>query len=137
MQAVVNRPRTRNTEAASFRIEGKVPKFVIMFLESAFKKALTVEVSDAEDDEATLPYEETEWFKELSASMTSGDAVKADRGLRGWTQKVLAKKLGISVQNLSEIERDVRPVSKKMAVKLGSVFGTDPVLYLNLSKNIR
>ena len=136
MQAVVNRPRTRNTEAASFRIEGEVPKFVIMFLESAFKNALKVEVADPVDDDA-VPFEETDWYKELSASMTSGDAVKADRGLRGWTQKVLAEKLGISVQNLSEIERNIRPVSKKMSLKLAEVFGTDPVFYLNLNKNAK
>ena len=128
MLAVVNQPRTQGTEAASFRIEGKVPKFVVMFLESAFSKALKVEVSDDEDDEA-VPFEQTEWYKDIKASMTAGDTVKADRGLRGWTQKVLAQKLGISVQNLSEIERDVRPVSRKMAAKLAEVFNTDPAAY--------
>ena len=125
MLAVVNQPRTQGTEAASFRIEGKVPKFVVMFLESAFSKALKVEVSDDED----VPFEQTEWYKDIKASMTAGDTVKADRGLRGWTQKVLAQKLGISVQNLSEIERDVRPVSRKMAAKLAEVFNTDPAAY--------
>lgn len=127
MLAVVNRPRTRNTEAASFRIEGKVPRFVVMFLESAFRKSMKVETSD--DDDEAVPFEQTDWYKDVRASMTAGDAVKADRGLRGWTQKVLAQKLGISVQNLSEIERDVRPVSKKMAVKLGEVFESDPSAY--------
>lgn len=128
MLAVVNQPRTQGTEAASFRIEGKVPKFVVMFLESAFNKALKVEVSDDEDDVA-VPFEQTEWYRDIKASMTAGDTVKADRGLRGWTQKVLAQKLGISVQNLSEIERDVRPVSRKMAAKLAEVFNTDPAAY--------
>ena len=128
MLAVVNQPRTQGTEAASFRIEGKVPKFVVMFLESAFSKALKIEVSDDEDDVA-VPFEQTEWYRDIKASMTAGDTVKADRGLRGWTQKVLAQKLGISVQNLSEIERDVRPVSRKMAAKLAEVFNTDPAAY--------
>ena len=133
MLAVVNQPRTQGTEAASFRIEGKVPKFVVMFLKSAFNKALKVEVSDDEDDVA-VPFEQTEWYKDIKASMTAGDTVKADRGLRGWTQKVLAQKLGISVQNLSEIERDVRPVSRKMAAKLGEVFNTDPAAYFRFAK---
>lgn len=133
MLAVVNQPRTQGTEAASFRIEGKVPKFVVMFLESAFSKALKVEVSDDEDDVA-VPFEQTEWYKDIKASMTAGDTVKADRGLRGWTQKVLAQKLGISVQNLSEIERDVRPVSRKMAAKLAEVFNTDPAAYFRFAK---
>ena len=128
MLAVVNLPRTPDTEAASFRIEGKVPKFVVMFLESAFNKALKVEVSD-DDDDVAVPFEQTEWYRDIKASMTAGDTVKADRGLRGWTQKVLAQKLGISVQNLSEIERDVRPVSRKMAAKLAEVFDTDPAAY--------
>lgn len=128
MLAVVNQPRTQGTEAASFRIEGKVPKFVVMFLESAFNKALKVEVSD-DDDDVAVPFEQTEWYRDIKASMTAGDTVKADRGLRGWTQKVLAQKLGISVQNLSEIERDVRPVSRKMATKLAEVFDTDPAAY--------
>lgn len=128
MLAVVNQPRTRNTEAASFKVEGKVPKFVVMFLESAFNKALKVEVSDDEDDVA-VPFEQTDFYKEVYENMTAGDTVKADRGLRGWTQKVLAQKLGISVQNLSEIERDVRPVSRKMAAKLAEVFNTDPAAY--------
>ena len=128
MLAVVNQPRTQGTEAASFRIEGKVPKFVVMFLESAFNKALKVEVSD-DDDDVAVPFEQTEWYRDIKASMTAGDTVKADRGLRGWTQKVLAQKLGISVQNLSEIERDVRPVSRKMAAKVAEVFDTDPAAY--------
>ena len=128
MLAVVNQPRTQGTEAASFRIEGKVPKFVVMFLESAFNKALKVEVSD-DDDDVAVPFEQTEWYRDIKASMTAGDTVKADRGLRGWTQKVLAQKLGISVQNLSGIERDVRPVSRKMATKLAEVFDTDPAAY--------
>ena len=133
MLAVVNQPRTQGTEAASFRIEGKVPKFVVMFLESAFNKALKVEVSD-DDDDVAVPFEQTEWYRDIKASMTAGDTVKADRGLRGWTQKVLAQKLGISVQNLSEIERDVRPVSRKMAAKLAEVFNTDPAAYFRFAK---
>ena len=128
MLAVVNQPRTQGTEAASFRIEGKVPKFVVMFLESAFNKALKVEVSD-DDDDVAVPFEQTEWYRDIKASMTAGDTVKADRGLRGWTQTVLAQTLGISVQNLSEIERDVRPVSRKLAAKLAEVFDTDPAAY--------
>lgn len=128
MLAVVNQPRTRNTEAASFRIEGNVPKFVVMFLESAFNKALKVEAYD-DDDDVAIPVDESEWYRGIKSSMTAGDAVKADRGLRGWTQKKTAGLLGISVQNLSEIERDVRPVSRKMAVKLAEVFGTSPEAY--------
>ena len=130
MLAVVNQPRTQGTEAASFRIEGKVPKFVVMFLESAFNKALKVEVSDDEDDVA-VPFEQTEWYREIKAKMTPGDAIKADRGLRCMTQRQLADKLGVPVQNVSEMERGKRAVSRKMALKLGEVFGTDPASFFD------
>lgn len=83
---------------------------------------------ESEDDES-VPVEETDWYREISARMTPGDMVKAARGLRGWTQKTLAGKLGVSVQNVSEMERGVRPVSRKMASKLGEVFGTDPAAF--------
>ncbi|MCQ2092458.1 MAG: helix-turn-helix domain-containing protein [Fibrobacter sp.] len=73
--------------------------------------------------------EDTEWFKNMSTEMTAGKAIRADRGLRGWTQKVLAEKLGISIQNLSAMEHDRRPVSKKMAKKLSQVFGVSPESY--------
>ncbi len=123
MLAVVNQPRTRNTSPASFRVEGEnIPKFVVMFLESAFPDSVKVE----EDDDEAVPVEETDWYREISAKMTPGDTVKAGRSLRGWTQKTLAGKLGVSVQNVSEMERGVRPVSRKMASKLGEVFGMDP-----------
>ena len=62
----------------------------------------------------------------MSAEMTPGKAIRADRGLRGWTPNVLAQKLGISIQNLSAMEHDRRPVSKKMAAKLSQVLGVPP-----------
>ena len=77
-------------------------------------------------DEESVVLESTDWYKKMSAEMTPGKAIRADRGLRGWTQNVLAQKLGISIQNLSAMEHDRRPVSKKMAAKLSLVFGVPP-----------
>ncbi|WP_290923418.1 helix-turn-helix transcriptional regulator [Fibrobacter sp.] len=80
-------------------------------------------------DEESVALESTDWYKKMSAEMTPGKAIRADRGLRGWTQNVLAQKLGISIQNLSAMEHDRRPVSKKMATKLSQVFGAPPETY--------
>ena len=80
-------------------------------------------------DEESIALENTDWYKKMSAEMTPGKAIRADRGLRGWTQNVLAQKLGISIQNLSAMEHDRRPVSKKMAAKLSQVFGVPPETY--------
>ena len=80
-------------------------------------------------DEESVALESTDWYKKMSAEMTPGKAIRADRGLRGWTQNVLAQKLGISIQNLSAMEHDRRPVSKKMATKLSQIFGVPPETY--------
>jgi fido (protein-threonine AMPylation protein)/DNA-binding XRE family transcriptional regulator len=80
-------------------------------------------------EEDSVSLEDTEWNKKMSEDMTSGKAIRADRGLRGWTQKVLAEKLGVSIQNLSAMEHDRRPVSKKMALKLSEIFGVPPESY--------
>ena len=80
-------------------------------------------------DEESVVLENTDWYKKMSAEMTPGKAIRADRGLRGWTQKVLAQKIGISIQNLSAMEHDRRPVSKKMAAKLSQIFGVPPETY--------
>ena len=118
MLAVVNQPRMRNTEPVSFKVVGKnIPKFVLIFLESAFPQSVQVELD--EDDNGSTKLEDWDWYKNINASMTPGDAVKADRGLRAWTQKH---------------ERNVRPVSRKMAVKLGKVFKTDPSAYFDFGK---
>ena len=82
-----------------------------------------------EMDEESVELESSDWYKKMSAEMTPGKAIRADRGLRGWTQNVLAQKLGISIQNLSAMEHDRRPVSKKMAAKLSLVFGVPPETY--------
>jgi plasmid maintenance system antidote protein VapI len=80
-------------------------------------------------DEESVVLESTDWYKKMSAEMTPGKAIRADRGLRGWTQNVLAQKLGISIQNVSAMEHDRRPVSKKMAAKLSQIFGVPPETY--------
>jgi len=80
-------------------------------------------------NEESVALESTDWYKKMSGSMTPGKAIRADRGLRGWTQSVLAQKLGISIQNLSAMEHDRRPVSKKMATKLSQIFGVPPETY--------
>ena len=80
-------------------------------------------------DEESVALESTDWCKKMSVEMTPGKAIRADRGLRGWTQNVLAQKLGVSIQNLSAMEHDRRPVSKKMAAKLSQVFGVPPETY--------
>ena len=135
MLAVVKAPPTHGTKKpVSFKIEGEqIPDFFLGMLKYMFPKCVKiydVPVKKRHDmEEKSVALESTNWYKKMSGSMTPGKAIRADRGLRGWTQNVLAQKLGISIQNLSAMEHDRRPVSKKMAAKLSQVFGVPPETY--------
>jgi DNA-binding XRE family transcriptional regulator len=135
MLAVVKAPPTHGTKKpVSFKIEGEqIPDFFLGMLKYMFPKCVKiydVPVKKRHDmNEELVALESTNWYKKMSGSMTPGKAIRADRGLRGWTQNVLAQKLGISIQNLSAMEHDRRPVSKKMAAKLSQIFGVPPETY--------
>ena len=42
------------------------------------------------------------------------------------TQKELAEKLGSNVQYISNLENGIKPIGRKMAIKLGDIFSIDP-----------
>lgn len=131
MLAVVKAPPMPGTkEPVVFQIKGNIPDCVIGIMRSLFP---SVETSD---DDEFIDLDDSEVLKNIEAKMAPGDAVKADRELRGWTQKILSEKLGISVQNLSEIERGRRAVSRKMATKLASVFDVTPESYFDFGMNL-
>ncbi len=131
MLAVEKAPPMHGTkEPVAFQIKGNIPDCVIGIMRSLFP---SVETSD---DDEFIDLDDSEVLKNIEAKMTPGDAVKADRELRGWTQKILSEKLGISVQNFSEIERGRRAVSRKMATKLASVFDVTPESYFDFGMNL-
>jgi transcriptional regulator with XRE-family HTH domain len=50
---------------------------------------------------------------------TPGKVLAGARGLRGLTQAALAAAIGVHKSHISGMERDVRPIGKAMAKKLG------------------
>lgn len=131
MLAVVKAPPMPGTkEPVAFQIKGNIPECVIGIMRSLFP---SVELSD---DDEFIDLDNSEVLNNIAERMSPGDAVKADRELRGWTQKILSEKLGISVQNLSEIERGRRAVSRKMATKLAAVFDVTPASYFDFGMNL-
>ena len=81
-----------------------------------------------EDDEL-VRWEDTDLAKEIQERTSTGEAIFLDRDMRGMTQAQLAKKLGVAVTVVSDMENNRRAVSRKMAVKLADVFGSDPAAY--------
>ncbi len=68
--------------------------------------------------------------REIAKYTEVGAMVRAGRHKAGLTQKRLANKLEILPHHVSEIEHGKRPISKKMAHKLGKVFDLDYRVFL-------
>ena len=68
--------------------------------------------------------------QEIEKYTEVGAMVRAGRFKAGLTQKELADKLEILPHHVSEMEHGKRPVSKKMAQKLGKIFNLDYRIFL-------
>jgi len=79
------------------------------------------------------PVEERDWLtiEEVFPDFHAGDRIKGLRYREDMTQKQLAEKVGISVQNLSHMEHGRRPIGKDMAKRIAKVLNTDWRLLLS------
>lgn len=77
----------------------------------------------------SIPWREAS--KDLISKYTeTGMLVRGGRHKAGLTQKELAQKIGVLPHHISEMEHGKRPISKKMAQKLGKVFNVDYRVFL-------
>jgi len=73
--------------------------------------------------DVTVEATDTSWFASMRTRLTPGTTMKRYRELRKMTQEELGNKLGnISRQNISHMERGIRPISKKTAKLLSALF---------------
>ena len=78
------------------------------------------------DDDILLDPHEMAFFKEAEASETPGKNMRLYRRNVKMTQAQLAEKLGTTKQAVSNMERGIRPISKKTTKELAKLF-TVPV----------
>ena len=64
-------------------------------------------------------------LEEVFPESHPGMALKGYRMREGMTQKQLAARIGVSVSNLSEMERGRRTIGKGMAKRIGEATGVD------------
>ncbi|MFQ5687502.1 MAG: helix-turn-helix domain-containing protein [Candidatus Scalindua sp.] len=67
---------------------------------------------------------------ESHASLTTGEVIRMLRKLKGWTQKTLAERSGISVTNLSLLENEKIDIGKKRAEQLAKAFDVHPAIIM-------
>jgi len=114
MLAVVKTPRT------NIRIKGKISNKLIEVLVSEYGK--DVQLTRDPDDELVDVFQ-TDWYKNTKKTMTPGTYMKIYRENRKMTQTELGKILGgLPRQHVSNMENGVRPISKKIAMKLAKAF---------------
>ena len=114
MLAVVKTLRT------SVRIKGQISKKLIEVLIAEYGKDIQF-TRDPEDE--LVDVFQTDWYKKTKKTMTPGIYMKIFRENRNMTQAQLGKKLGgLPRQHVSNMENGLRPISKKIALKLSEVF---------------
>ena len=111
MQVVVKRPH--------IKMEGEISSELITFLKERYGE---VDVIENEDDEM-VEIMKTDWYRDIRARTSPGENLRIYRKLHGLSQQELGCKLGrFTRQNISNMERGHRPVSKSAAKKIAELF---------------
>ncbi len=63
-------------------------------------------------------------------TVTSGEAIRMLRELKGWTQEHLAQKSGVNAKNISLLENDRVDIGKRRAEQLARAFGVHPAIIM-------
>jgi DNA-binding XRE family transcriptional regulator len=114
MLAVVKTPHI------SVQIQGRIPPKLIDVLRDEFGKRVHF-IKEADDQ--LVDVFKTDWYKRVKASLTPGKRLRIYRQNLRMTQTALGKQLGgIPKQFVSNMENEIRPISKKMALKLADIF---------------
>jgi DNA-binding XRE family transcriptional regulator len=114
MLAVVKTPHI------SVQIQGIIPPKLIDVLRDEYGKRMHL-VKEADDQ--LVDVFKTDWYKRTKARLTPGKRLRIYRQNLKLTQAALGKQLGgIPKQFVSNMENDIRPISKKMALKLADIF---------------
>jgi len=113
MLAVVNQPRI---EIRAKKIPAKLMNFIRLEYPNVIVKK-----DDVSDD---VDFTESDWFKEIRASMTPGENLKLLREERLFSKKELSERSGISVSRLASYELGRIKISRSVAKKLAEVLDT-------------
>jgi DNA-binding XRE family transcriptional regulator len=112
----------------------KKPHTNTVFLGVICEQALVAEVkATLEAKGCTIQQEEKEWYtiEEVFPNLHAGHSIRGLRYREDMTQKQLAELVGISVQNLSNMEHGRRPIGKDMAKRFAKVLNADWRLLLS------
>jgi DNA-binding XRE family transcriptional regulator len=116
MLAVVKTPRIK------IAIKGKISKRLLDVLKEEYGSDVQI-IPDDEDEKIDIF--ETDWYKNVKEKLTPGKNMRIYRQNLSMTQKELGELLGgVPRQHISNMERGIRAISKKVALNLSKIFNT-------------
>jgi DNA-binding XRE family transcriptional regulator len=104
-------------------IQGNIPEKYIDLIQKDYGAAVAI---TGEDDNEQVPVTEMEWYREMKAEETPGDTLLFYRKLHKMSQVQLAEQLEVSKQKISNMEHNLKPISRKTAYRLGEIFKIAP-----------
>jgi DNA-binding XRE family transcriptional regulator len=105
-----------------FVVQGNIPEKYVKLLKKDYGPDVTIVSEDADYTAVT----EMDWYREQKAKETPGDTLRFYRKLHRLTQEKLAEQLGTTKQKISNMEHDLKPISRKTACRLGEIFRIAP-----------
>jgi DNA-binding XRE family transcriptional regulator len=121
--AVVKTPHIK------IRIEGRIPPRLITVLKKEYGKGVRL-VDDTETDEELIDVFQTDWYGRTKAGLTPGKNLRIYRQNSKMTQAQLGKMIALPKQYVSNMENEIRPISKNMAIKLAGIFKTSVARFI-------
>ena len=115
MLAVVKTPHIR------IHIQGRIPTRLMTVLKKEYGKGVRL-VEDAEGDNELVDVFQTDWYRRTKDRLTPGKNLRIYRQNAKMTQEQLGKRIALPKQYVSNMENDIRPISKNMAIKLAGIF---------------
>lgn len=122
------RERTKK-HLTEISIKGMLADKILMGPEENVEKAIKALVElGFKDVSDSVPWREA--FPEYSDDRSPGVCLAGARRKEGLTQKELAKRLGVSQSNISEMENGKRPIGKKMAKRIAEIINVGYKIFL-------
>ena len=114
MQAVVKTPHIE------ISIKGDIPPKIINLLKQEYGRKVHLK---KEKDDEYIDIFKTDWYKKVKAEKQPGDNMRIYRKIHKMTQEKLGEMLGgLPRQHISNMENNIRPISKNTAKKLSKIF---------------
>lgn len=110
----------------NFCVKGNpIPPEMITILNSMFEPDDFVDLEGWDWNNAIVSEQKNEY-----KAISSNQRLREVRLSARMTQQQLAEKLGTNAQYISNLENGIKPIGRKMAIKLGVLFSIDPSEFL-------